>query len=74
MKWEAIKHVDKATGRTWVDQYAVRSSCGEYTVCRYAIAGQVKYSAWNLKHQIGIYPTADEAKQAADNFKQVGPG
>lgn len=49
-----------------VSKYAIRSDCGQYTICKVFVFNVLFYEAWRGKERIGAYDTADQAKSICE--------
>lgn len=48
-----------------VNQHAIRSECGKYTICRHCVMGVYRYHLWCAKQWLSVHDTAGEARRAA---------
>ena len=63
MKWLPIKNP------AGIDQYAIRSGCGDYTVCKVTVMGKTYYRTHKGKEEIGISEDIGEAKGYAEHHE-----
>lgn len=66
MKWLPIQIPATKDSPAKVDQYAIRSGCGNYTIARVYAAGQCWYQAWKGKDFIGMSEDREQAKRYAE--------
>ena len=65
MKWLPIK------SPAGIDQYAIRSECGNYTICKVYVMGQMWYRAHKGKDFIGMSDDIAQAKKYAEDDRKA---
>jgi hypothetical protein len=67
MNWHPITRNGKA------DQYAIRSACGSYTVCKVFMGGRVIFEGWHGKQHLGCEGDPEAAKRLCERHASPIP-
>jgi hypothetical protein len=59
---KSVKNHRGAIIRTEPDQYAIKSACGRFTVCKIVIGGKPTFEAWEGRTRLGSALDAAAAK------------